>query len=154
MWSCHLREIRQMQDQVLWAWIFQDPYIKISTVWQLCFMLWFAVVYNVTHTIVVNLWMLWQRTNRISFIRWCRIQLILCWCRHGVYVCPAVIWPSNLMNIFRCVLSLLLQSYHCPSPKKMPFSKMDPSCTIGFYSRSIQDFERISQELSKVGDAA
>lgn len=43
-----------------------------------------------------------------------------------------------------------LQSFHCPSPKKMPFSKMDPSCTIGFYSRSVQDYERISQELSKV----
>ncbi|XP_069009261.1 cysteine protease ATG4C isoform X2 [Embiotoca jacksoni] len=43
-----------------------------------------------------------------------------------------------------------LQSYHCPSPKKMPFSKMDPSCTIGFYSRSAQDYERIQQELSKV----
>ncbi|XP_034035437.1 cysteine protease ATG4C [Thalassophryne amazonica] len=43
-----------------------------------------------------------------------------------------------------------LQSYHCPSPKKMHFSKMDPSCTIGFYSRSVQDYERISQELSKV----
>ncbi|XP_034563115.1 cysteine protease ATG4C [Notolabrus celidotus] len=43
-----------------------------------------------------------------------------------------------------------LQSYHCPSPKKMPFSKMDPSCTIGFYSRSVQDFEKIKQELSKV----
>uniref|UniRef100_A0A3P8Z4U3 Cysteine protease n=1 Tax=Esox lucius TaxID=8010 RepID=A0A3P8Z4U3_ESOLU len=43
-----------------------------------------------------------------------------------------------------------LQSYHCPSPKKMPFSKMDPSCTIGFYSRNVQDYERISQELSKV----
>ncbi|XP_041862737.1 cysteine protease ATG4C isoform X2 [Melanotaenia boesemani] len=43
-----------------------------------------------------------------------------------------------------------LQSYHCPSPKKMPFSKMDPSCTIGFYSRSVQDYERIREELSKV----
>lgn len=43
-----------------------------------------------------------------------------------------------------------LQSYHCPSPKKMPFTKMDPSCTIGFYSRSVEDFERIRQELSKV----
>nr|XP_046248280.1 cysteine protease ATG4C [Scatophagus argus] len=43
-----------------------------------------------------------------------------------------------------------LQSYHCPSPKKMPFSKMDPSCTIGFYSRSAEDYERIRQELSKV----
>ncbi|KAJ8277907.1 hypothetical protein GJAV_G00081530 [Gymnothorax javanicus] len=43
-----------------------------------------------------------------------------------------------------------LESYHCPSPKKMPFSKMDPSCTIGFYSRSVQDFERIREELTKV----
>ncbi|XP_051929406.1 cysteine protease ATG4C isoform X1 [Hippocampus zosterae] len=43
-----------------------------------------------------------------------------------------------------------LQSYHCPSPKKMPFTKMDPSCTIGFYSRSVQDYEKISQELSQV----
>ncbi|KAG7487652.1 hypothetical protein MATL_G00025700 [Megalops atlanticus] len=43
-----------------------------------------------------------------------------------------------------------LESYHCPSPKKMPFNKMDPSCTIGFYSRSVQDFERISEELSKI----
>lgn len=34
----------------------------------------------------------------------------------------------------------------------MPFSKMDPSCTIGFYSRSVQDYEKISQELSKVGN--
>ncbi|KAM6920892.1 cysteine protease ATG4C isoform 1-T1 [Xenentodon cancila] len=43
-----------------------------------------------------------------------------------------------------------LQSFHCPSPKKMPFSKMDPSCTIGFYSRSAQDYDRIKEELSKV----
>ncbi|XP_064187990.1 cysteine protease ATG4C [Anguilla rostrata] len=43
-----------------------------------------------------------------------------------------------------------LESFHCPSPKKMPFSKMDPSCTIGFYSRSVQDFEKISEELAKV----
>ncbi|TSL22079.1 Cysteine protease ATG4C [Bagarius yarrelli] len=43
-----------------------------------------------------------------------------------------------------------LQSYHCPSPKKMPFLKMDPSCTIGFYSKSVQDYERISSELSKL----
>ncbi|XP_017275880.1 cysteine protease ATG4C [Kryptolebias marmoratus] len=43
-----------------------------------------------------------------------------------------------------------LQSYHCPSPKKMPFSKMDPSCTIGFYSRSIEDYEKIREELTKL----
>ncbi|MGH0154695.1 UNVERIFIED_CONTAM: hypothetical protein FKN15_067357 [Acipenser sinensis] len=45
---------------------------------------------------------------------------------------------------------LPLESFHCPSPKKMSFTKMDPSCTIGFYSRSVQDFEKISEEISKV----
>ena len=35
----------------------------------------------------------------------------------------------------------------------MPFTKMDPSCTIGFYSRSVQDYERIRQELCKVRES-
>ncbi|KAG2461483.1 cysteine protease ATG4C [Polypterus senegalus] len=43
-----------------------------------------------------------------------------------------------------------VESFHCPSPKKIPFTKMDPSCTIGFYSRNEDDFERISEEISKV----
>ncbi|XP_072430136.1 cysteine protease ATG4C [Chiloscyllium punctatum] len=43
-----------------------------------------------------------------------------------------------------------LESYHCPSPKKMPFSKMDPSCTIGFYSHSEADFDKIIDEVTKV----
>ncbi|XP_054909658.1 cysteine protease ATG4C [Poeciliopsis prolifica] len=43
-----------------------------------------------------------------------------------------------------------LQSYHCPSPKKMPFSKMEPSCSIGFYSRNPQDYQRFREEMSKL----
>ncbi|NXD26896.1 ATG4C protease, partial [Spelaeornis formosus] len=43
-----------------------------------------------------------------------------------------------------------LESFHCPSPKKMSFKKMDPSCTIGFYCRTVQDFEKASEEISKM----
>lgn len=43
-----------------------------------------------------------------------------------------------------------LESFHCPSPKKMAFTKMDPSCTIGFYCKSIEDFEKISEEITQV----
>ncbi|XP_053104291.1 cysteine protease ATG4C [Hemicordylus capensis] len=43
-----------------------------------------------------------------------------------------------------------LESFHCPSPKKMSFKKMDPSCTIGLYCRNVQDFERVSEEITKI----
>ncbi|XP_050818010.1 cysteine protease ATG4C isoform X3 [Gopherus flavomarginatus] len=43
-----------------------------------------------------------------------------------------------------------LESFHCPSPKKMSFKNMDPSCTIGFYCRNMKDFERISEEITKM----
>ncbi|XP_046501447.1 cysteine protease ATG4C isoform X1 [Equus quagga] len=47
-----------------------------------------------------------------------------------------------------------LETFHCPSPKKMSFRKMDPSCTIGFYCRNVQDFKRASEEITKVQDLA
>ncbi|NXS28501.1 ATG4C protease, partial [Pomatostomus ruficeps] len=43
-----------------------------------------------------------------------------------------------------------LESFHCPSPKKMSFKKMDPSCTIGFYCRTVQDFEKASEEITRM----
>ncbi|KAG7297920.1 hypothetical protein JYU34_018675 [Plutella xylostella] len=34
-----------------------------------------------------------------------------------------------------------LQTFHCRSPRKMPITKMDPSCCLGFYLATESDFE-------------
>jgi len=43
-----------------------------------------------------------------------------------------------------------IKTYHCNTPRKLAASKMDPSCTIGFYCSNLRDFQNLQQEAEKV----
>ncbi|KAE8742279.1 hypothetical protein FOCC_FOCC012157, partial [Frankliniella occidentalis] len=42
-----------------------------------------------------------------------------------------------------------LSSFHCRSPRKMHLSKMDPSCSIGFYCKTRDDLDAFVQDVKK-----
>ena len=43
-----------------------------------------------------------------------------------------------------------VRSYHCRTPRKLPASKMDPSCTIGFFCKSKEEFHVLRRKTEPV----
>lgn len=43
-----------------------------------------------------------------------------------------------------------LTTFHCRSPRKLAINKIDPSCCIGFYCRTKEDFLNLIETVQPV----
>ncbi|KAG9279251.1 cysteine protease ATG4D-like isoform X1 [Astyanax mexicanus] len=42
-----------------------------------------------------------------------------------------------------------LESFHCKAARKVSFHRMDPSCTLGFYTRDRKDFDSLRADVTR-----
>nr|CDJ26741.1 cysteine peptidase 3 family C54 protein [Tityus serrulatus] len=49
-----------------------------------------------------------------------------------------------------CITDFPLQSFHCTAPRKLTCTRMDPSCTIGFYCKTKKDFLNFTKSINQI----